>query len=830
MKILLMLGWAFAFAGGTQAAEDGRFHPIPLDEAGGKPLANYAANAPWFQAPQGNQTFLGVPFEPLMKVQVHGNVDFREGRVYPTRVMSITVGKSGGRLHVIHGSTGNEQDGRPVALMKVRYAGGRSYNYLFTYGVNTRDWWKHPNESKSTLSDTNSAVIWTGTSADSRKSGSTHRLFKTTVQLPPSEQTIEAVDLLSLFSNSSFEILALTLEAGKSEAAALPSADDSKFRDEVTLEVINQAGERLPGAVVRGSVADGMGNSGISWRSNEAISEPGLVPVDYPAGSSALRLVVSATDYAPGNLELKPDASGHFPRQMQVQLEQGARISGLVLSADGSPVNKAKVEILGQTKGPTGRSTSFIYEEKTTDARGRWRMQAAPPRLENLSFKVTHKDFRAATFEVTPGSSSNGKNSIAGDALLAGKAEFKLSPGILITGIVTDPDGKKIEGAKVSFLAEKGTRTRAPLETDSEGRFTLAIKQGGAGHLVVDHPDYTPAAPALTVAENMEPLKLSMARGVMFTGKVLGRPLNATNQLPLVSANVTISSRENSLVRWSGTTDSAGRFSWQNAPTGALYVMPQQKGFISQMFYAEPGKGSNEFVMSVALSLRGTVVDAKTRKPIPAFTVTPGDNYNEEQYNWRQERKILGTNGNFILEDTTGGYRMQLLAKIEAPGYWPYLLRLETNGTQNMLFELSAGSPVKGIVKLPDGQPAASAEVTVIGDTYVTLGRGHIKNRNYGMKDLAPVRTDAQGQFELPPGFAQRVFIVNDAGCAETTLSNLMQQPVVTLQRFGTIEGILMVGNKPGANLEIKLNDRRNGGFGFDYDYADFDMHTDAEG
>jgi hypothetical protein len=834
MKILLPLIITCGLVARAHAADENRFYKVPLEEHGGKLLANYAANAPWFQAPQGEQVFGGVPFDPLTKVQVHGNVDFRDGRVYPTRVTGIPVGKRAARLHVIQGSSGSEQDGRPLAAMKVHYAGGKSHTFFFTVGENTRDWWKRRGESNSSLSDPNTKVIWTGSSDDSAKIGATHRLFKTSFDLPVMDQPVESIDLFSLFSQASFEVLALTVEAPGPDVkrgTPLPSADDSLYRDQVTIEAINQAGERLPGAVVRGNVLDSNGNAIFAWRSSETLSDPGVVPADFPAKAASLRLIVSATDYAPGNLELKPDAERHFPKQMQVQLEPGVRISGLVTSSDGSPVNKAKVEIMGRRKDANGKVTTFIYEDKNTDARGRWRMQAAPQRLENVVFKVTHKDYRAGSFDVSPGSASSGKNNVAGDALLSGQAAFQLSPGIMLTGVVEDEKGKRIENAQVTFISEQGSRTRASQPSDFEGRFTLGVKQGGPGHLVVEQTNCMPSAQQMTLTETSEPVKITLARGEPFSGRLLARPLTGpTNLAPLVGANVSLNSRENSFVRWSGITDGAGRFTWNHSPTGTLFVMPQQKGYIYHAFTAEHGKQTNDFILSAALSVSGHVVDAQTRRPIPSFTVIPGDSWNEDQINWRPERKIKGADGEFTLEDSNGGSSARLLAKVEAPGYWPQVLRPEGSGQQNVLIELKPGNPIKGLVKLPNGQPAAGAEIAVIGEGYVTLSRGQFKKQSYDIRQKLIVTSDTAGRFELPPTVSQRVLVVHEEGCAETTISNLLKEAEVNLRSFGIIEGTLMVGSKPGPNLEVKLNDNRNGGMGFDYDYADFDMKTDSEG
>ena len=223
-------------------------------------------------------------------------------------------------------------------------------------------------------------------------------------------------------------------------------------------------------------------------------------------------------------------------------------------------------------------------------------------------------------------------------------------------------------------------------------------------------------------------------------------------------------------------------------------------------------------------------MDAETKKPVLSFTVTTADSWNEDQIYWRPERKKSSTDGQFTLEQSTGGYGPRIVAKIEAPGYWPEILRPEGSGPQNILVELKPGTPIKGTVKLANGQPAAGAEIAILGEGYFTLGKGEFKKQNYGNRQNSIVRSDSSGAFTLTPSASQRVFIVHEQGSAETTISNLLKGSEVTLQPFGTIEGILMVGSKRGVNLEIKLNDKRNGGMGFDYDYGDFDMKTDDEG
>ena len=79
-------------------------------------------------------------------------------------------------------------------------------------------------------------------------------------------------------------------------------------------------------------------------------------------------------------------------------------------------------------------------------------------------------------------------------------AQIKLTAGGTLSGIIVDPSGKPVEGAKVSPFSIAGYASPSPIEhfqpdmgavkTDASGRFTLSHLVGGDEKLRIVHPDF----------------------------------------------------------------------------------------------------------------------------------------------------------------------------------------------------------------------------------------------------------------------------------------------------------------------------------------------------
>ena len=117
-----------------------------------------------------------------------------------------------------------------------------------------------------------------------------------------------------------------------------------------------------------------------------------------------------------------------------------------------------------------------------------------------------------------------------------------------------------------------------------------------------------------------------------------------------------------------------------------------------------------------------------------------------------------------------------------------------------------AGEHVKGVVLLPNGKPAADAEVALqlsAGPFNLSLGRGTFASSGLREKGLL-VNASADGSFDLPLfEKALAVVAVNEEGFAQVSLEELKVSPQIRLEKFGRIEGTLRVGHHLGTNETV---------------------------
>src|SRR5436190_2443556 len=668
--ILVTLAVLLTFIGSVCAADEPEFTLVLLENLTGKRLSSYASDNAMFNVPKGRQTFGGVPFDMEWKLHLHGTTDARDDRFYPTRITGIPVQQPAARLHMIHAGKFAANEGQPVAALRVNYGSGESYTMLVRYGVHTRDFSKHQGERESSVTDSNTTVIWTGRSVEGDRERSTHRLYKTAFDLPITDKAVVTIDAFSLGSRSSFQILALTIEvpnAGNARRKPTPSEDVSGYINSLVVRVSDRAGAPLGAARVRGFATDGRGLQTPLGRNDDSLTELGMVPMDFPADTRSLQLVASLNGYVPAQIEVKGNSAEQLRKELSVKLDAGVRIGGIVSDADGEPLAKAKVQILQQTHEANGRVSLFEYAEVTTDSAGKWRTREVPDSFDSLLFRVTHKEYRTTDMEF----SGDGSGTLTRSALLGSKAQLKIAAASTLAGIVEDGAGRPIVGANVTLTRSNNRQSRRT--TDEQGAFSFGAVDTNRLVLVAKHDDFAVYTKTLYATELSGPLNVKLGKGTMFRGRVL-EPLddNSTNSQPLSGVIISLYSMTNSYMRWQGTTDVAGHFVWNHAPSEQLQVVLSRPGFATRGFSGIPGTNENEYMLAKVPGFAGLVTDAETKQPIEKDHITPGDNNGSERYNWRTAQMVNGTNGQFMIRDpNTSDYQRRILVKIEAEGYWP---------------------------------------------------------------------------------------------------------------------------------------------------------------
>ena len=165
------------------------------------------------------------------------------------------------------------------------------------------------------------------------------------------------------------------------------------------------------------------------------------------------------------------------------------------------------------------------------------------------------------------------------------------------------------------------------------------------------------------------------------------------------------------------------------------------------------------------------------------------------------------------------------------------------------------GEEIKGTVLLPDGKPAADAQVAVkVKWKYLSLGRAAFK-ASEAWQDGSIVRAGSDGGFTLPMYTdAQTVIALNDKVYVQVPVKDLKRSPQITLQPWGRVEGTLRRGHHAATNEIIVLSappirprqirsssPGTANSFAFTntspelfepviYDYGDFQSRTDEQG
>ncbi len=213
--------------------------------------------------------------------------------------------------------------------------------------------------------------------------------------------------------------------------------------------------------------------------------------------------------------------------------------------------------------------------------------------------------------------------------------------------------------------------------------------------------------------------------------------------------------------------------------------------------------GNREEIVQIVAS--GQVVDAETRKPLPAFYLTTGSQDRERTgFDWAESSRRLFTNGAFSVQLDKGNLAPAVL--IEADGYLPQCSGPIRGQGTNMTFLLKKGGGPAGVILTPDGSPAAGRTVWLSRlKDLIVLGGARMTATNISPEMRSTV-TDAAGRFSFAPDIeAFGVVVVDEAGFAEVRAEELASSPQVRLQPWARVEGTLKIGTQPGSNETIRL-------------------------
>jgi len=508
----------------------------------------------------------------------------------------------------------------------------------------------------------------------------------------------------------------------------------------------------------------------------------------------------------------KSKGSDRPPEKIAIEMERATSIGGRVVDDAGQPVAGATVVLYVGKKYPGSKQrVNVSFEFVKTDENGKWSCSLVPAEFDRIEVGVFHHRYASAQSgygwypmeEFKPVS-----------ALRDGTATLKLERGVLIEGVVRGSDGKPIAKAKVGYGKDRVCSNVIPeQETDAEGRFACGAKLGDTAVITVKAPGYAPEMKQFIVTRSPDPLVFDLQPGHMLTGRVVdeqGKPIRG----------VTIfmdTWREARTLDVHLTSDADGRFTWVEAPADAVYADIYKPGYADNRRVAISAEGKNQVVLRSPTVVKGTAVDAKTGKPVPAFRVVTGIGWgNANRISWQRpsasdDEQLQGKDGKFEVSFSYP-YPQQAI-RIETDGYLPADSEpFALDGKEkNLSFKLVKGEGIKGIVRGTDGKPVAGAEVVMVTPSSgVQIQNGRLPECD--LRDVVHVVSHADGSFSfLPQTETFLLLAIHDSGYARVTDTELKTNSQITLQAWATVQGTAKTGTKPAANQALWLGYRDRG-------------------
>lgn len=533
----------------------------------------------------------------------------------------------------------------------------------------------------------------------------------------------------------------------------------------------------------------------------------GEIRIPIAANIVGLQLVTAIEGFADTRLAWRQDRGEVIPHEYSLKLTPGVSLGGSVVDGNNAPLSAAEIEVMAEESTTAARPESHVAAfNLKTDKAGRWRTsRIAPELIKGLMFVAQRSDF-ANEARLFVSSEPD-----AQQQLRNGSYVFHLVAGTTITGMVVDPDGNPISGAKVRVgtLYTSGTRTT---KTEADGAFSLSGSAAGRQVLTAEAEGFAPTTIEVNSGTKAAPVRLVLNRGQALSVRVIDRSRN-----PIANASVDVEpnlemkpngeqGRPQTFVRHR-RTDTNGVAFFADLPDYDLWVSATASGFIGAGGITVRAGGAELVVNLVSnLVVTGTVRDAITGAPIPKFRVragkpdTRGPNFSEID---RFVLNFAGGEFHHVYDEAVSiGENKGYLLRFEADGYEPFVSRLiaPDEGYAELEVALRPASTRSLAVLNPDGTPAAWTDVGLLDvarGSCLSLVPAGFERNHYPRTDGALQQTDADGVVKLrSTDEVHWIAVANAAGYLETNVDNLADGATIQLQPWGRVEGTLPEDHK----------------------------------
>lgn len=527
-----------------------------------------------------------------------------------------------------------------------------------------------------------------------------------------------------------------------------------------------------------------------------------ILPTDK---TKYLRLIARHDGYVETMVEWQSAGQLSIPAAFTLALEPGTPIGGIIRNEQGQPIEGANVSLvigrgIEDEQRPSPRESKMVnYVDCKTDQDGKWVCDSAPLDIKKMSIRLSHPLY------VTDNESGEVTSKPPAQNLRDMTAVLVMKKGIELTGIIQDKDAKPIKGATVLQGMTRFMSNHQETKTDTDGRFTFPSARAGAIDLTITAKNFALLITAVDVKRDMAALHLKLEPGNILRGKVLD-----IDGKSVPGATLAVEYwRGRQVLAASINTDATGQFIWTEAPADEVQFTVYKRGF-QYLRYVKMTAGKNEYLLTLRRPLHvvGSVVDAETNQPLDKFKVILGQQWEPNQVYFDPRNAAIGSAGKYAV-DLDEPAKAHLL-HVEADGYLPQVSRQfkDDEAYPVLDFKLKKGSGPRILVKLPNGQPAAGAEVAIYsirGISSFQILNGHMPL--HPAADSATIaKTDTAGAVSFPPqtdGFT--LLAIHDAGCAEASEEQLKPSGEIKLQPWVAVDAKFMIGSRPAASQTVEL-------------------------
>ncbi len=394
------------------------------------------------------------------------------------------------------------------------------------------------------------------------------------------------------------------------------------------------------------------------------------------------------------------------PARLRIRLRPGAESSGRVVDTAGKPVEGALVRLFSPySSAPEGwrDPEMFVPLEAFTGPDGRFvRQNLGPGRY----------DLQVSGEGLAPRLISGLEVKERDRFLKVG--DIRMEPGAVIEGIVTDAEGRRVEGAQVGFTGStsdpRSTDRYEPVKSGPDGTFRMeSLPPGERFDLWISAPGYV-SAQARVEAPTPYPVSVTLQRDRTLAIRVVDPEKRPVPEAYVSRVQVTSTSQS---VGTLGQTDAEGLFRLKGLDSRTVDVLIQAKGFRTvhvQQIPVDSEAGPVEIVLDRGAVLEGQVLDGDGN-PMPEVLVDARRIPSEP---------FIGLAP--VATDREGRYR---LAGIGAGQYEVVADRLGlaskargsveigVEGDHHLDLQLPAGISVSGQVVDGQGAPVPEARVTL---------------------------------------------------------------------------------------------------------------------